>query len=251
MMTNQIQNPRQSLPEEGETSPEGLEHIRVLIVDDHALFRQGLALLLRDLYPNAEIIEASNGAEAVAAAERHDDYRLVLLDLRLPEGSCFETMEQLSRRLPNTSIAIISASDNIKDITDSYRAGAKGYIVKSSTSDVLRHALLLILSGETYIPSSAMAALTGASPAIPAAPSTPPANVPALTPRQREILILMAHGLQNKDIAKRLGMLEGTVKVHVKSILQKLGVNNRTHAVVSGIRLGLVPSSVVLPESSE
>ena len=74
-------------------------------------------------------------------------------------------------------------------------------------------------------------------------------GAPHLTPRQQEILLLMAQGLQNRDIASSLGMLEGTVKVHVKSILQKLGVNNRTHAVVTGIRLGLVPSDLVLPES--
>lgn len=247
-MTNQIRNPQETLRKASNPMAEDLGHIRIMIVDDHALFRQGLALLLRDLYPNVEIVEAADGAQALAAAERYDDYKLILLDLRLPEGSCFEVMDQLTKRLPDTSIAIVSASDNIKDITDSYRAGAKGYIVKASTSDVLRHALLLILSGETYIPSSAMAALTGATPVTSAFHTEVPENVPALTPRQREILLLMAHGMQNKDIANQLGMLEGTVKVHVKSILQKLGVNNRTHAVVTGIRMGLVPASVVLPE---
>lgn len=250
-MTNQLRNPQETPLQANDSRAEAMEHIRIMIVDDHALFRQGLALLLRDLYPNVEIIEAANGAQALAAAERHDDYKLVLLDLRLPEGSCFGIMAQLAKRLPDTAIAIVSASDNIKDITDSYRAGAKGYIVKSSTSDVLRHALLLILSGETYIPSSAMGALTSAAPVASSFQAATPENVPALTPRQREILVLMAHGMQNKDIAKQLGMLEGTVKVHVKSILQKLGVNNRTHAVVTGIRMGLVPASVVLPETDK
>lgn len=249
MMTNQIKTPQETLSKAENTMAEDLGHIRIMIVDDHALFRQGLALLLRDLYPNVEIIEAADGTQALAAAERHDDYKLVLLDLRLPEGSCFETMAELAKKLPNSAIAIVSASDSIKDITDSYRAGAKGYIVKSSTSEVLRHALLLILSGETYIPSSAMGALTGAAPVASSFQAEAPENVPALTPRQREILLLMAHGMQNKDIANQLGMLEGTVKVHVKSILQKLGVNNRTHAVVTGIRLGIVPASIVLPDA--
>lgn len=250
-MSNQIKNPQETLSQANDSRAEELQNIRIMIVDDHALFRQGLALLLRDLYPDAEIIEAADGKQALAAAERYDDYKLILLDLRLPEGSCFETMAQLSRQLPNSSIAIVSASDNIKDITDAYRAGAKGYIVKSSTSDVLRHALLLILSGETYIPSSAMGALTGAAQVASSFQVQAPENVPALTPRQREILLLMAHGMQNKDIANQLGMLEGTVKVHVKSILQKLGVNNRTHAVVTGIRLGLVPASIVLPDADK
>ena len=228
--------------------------MKILVVDDHALFRQGLAMLLAELYPNSEILEAASSATALEETERNPDVRLILLDLKLEDGTGFETLEKLSRGLPDAAVAVVSASEDSRDIASSYKAGAKGYIVKSSTSDVLRHALPLILAGETYIPSHAMSFLTGGG--LSEAGESGghhPANVsdgaPHLTPRQQEILLLMAQGLQNRDIASALGMLEGTVKVHVKSILQKLGVNNRTHAVVTGIRLGLVPSDLVLPES--
>jgi len=224
--------------------------MKILIVDDHALFRQGLAMLLSELYPDSEILEAASSAKAMEVAASNTDVRLVLFDLKLEDGSGFETLERLAHDLPNAAVAVVTASEDSKDIARSYRAGAKGYIVKSSTSDVLRHALPLILSGETYIPSHAMSLLTGGGggSAEPRA-SAGMSGVPSLTPRQQEILLLMAQGLQNRDIAESLGMLEGTVKVHVKSILQKLGVNNRTHAVVTAIRLGLVPSDLVLPEN--
>lgn len=227
-------------------------HIKILVVDDHALFRQGLGMLLSELYPESEILEAATSSAALDTAGVNPDISLVLLDLKLEDGSGFETLEKLSHELSETPVAVVSASEDCRDIANSYKAGAKGYIVKSSTSDVLRHALPLILSGETYIPSHAMSLLTGAAAGAPESAAQAPGganSAPHLTPRQQEILLLMAQGMQNRDIASELGMLEGTVKVHVKSILQKLGVNNRTHAVVTGIRLGLVPSDLVLPEN--
>jgi DNA-binding NarL/FixJ family response regulator len=225
--------------------------MKILVVDDHALFRQGLAMLLTELFPDSEILEAATSAAALDSAEKNPDIKLVLLDLTLEDESGFKTLEKLSSDLLGAAVAIVSASDDSRNISRSYKAGAKGYIVKSSTSEVLRHALPLILSGETYIPSHAMSLLTGgnAGGIEPAAAISGLTGGPNLTPRQQEILLLLAQGLQNRDIASSLGMLEGTVKVHVKSILQKLGVNNRTHAVVTGIRLGLVPSDMVLPES--
>lgn len=226
-------------------------NMKILVVDDHALFRQGLAMLLSELYPEAEILDAATSAAALETAEQNPDIRLVLLDLKLEDGSGIETLEKLSSGLSGAAVAIVSASEDSKNISRAYKAGAKGYIVKSSTSDVLRHALPLILSGETYIPSHAISLLTGGGSdgTGSSTSNSGVAGVPRLTPRQLEILLLMAQGLQNRDIASSLGMLEGTVKVHVKSILQKLGVNNRTHAVVTGIRLGLVPSDMVLPDS--
>lgn len=225
--------------------------MKILVVDDHALFRQGLAMLLSELYPEAEILDAANSAAAMESAEQNPDIRLVLLDLKLEDGSGIETLEKLSSSLSDAAVAIVSASEDSRNISRAYKAGAKGYIVKSSTSDVLRHALPLILSGETYIPSHAISLLTGGGSdgTGSSTSNSGVAGVPRLTPRQQEILLLMAQGLQNRDIASSLGMLEGTVKVHVKSILQKLGVNNRTHAVVTGIRLGLVPSDMVLPDA--
>lgn len=234
------------------SEPDKVENVmKILVVDDHALFRQGLAMLLSELYPESEILEAATSSAALDAAELNPDIKLVLLDLKLENGSGFDTLEKLSQGLSGTPVAVVSASEDSRDIANSYRSGAKGYIVKSSTSEILRHALPLIMAGEIYIPSHAMSLVTSSPDVSPdtAAQSANADDVPRLTPRQQEILLLMAQGMQNRDIAAELGMLEGTVKVHVKSILQKLGVNNRTHAVVTGIRLGLVPSDLVLPET--
>lgn len=221
---------------------------KILVVDDHALFRQGLAMLLSELYPNSQIIEAASSAAALESARENTDITLIMLDLTLEDCSDFETVETLSRSLPDAAIVIVSVSEDSKDISRSYKAGARGYIVKSSSSAVLRHALPLVLAGETYVPSLAVSMLTGGTRRTANGGRGQKDDAPKLTPRQLEILLLMAQGLQNRDIATSLGMLEGTVKVHVKSILQRLSVNNRTHAVVTGIRLGLVPSDLVLPE---
>lgn len=224
--------------------------MKILVVDDQALFRQGVAIILRELYPESSIVEASDTAEAVGMAKQHRDIGLVLCDLKQNGRSDIPALNRLVKMLPKAAVAVISASDDPGDIAQSYKAGAKGYILKSSSSDTLRHALPLIMSGETYIPSSAITmvtdAKTGKSPACRAE-----TGGRSLTPRQHQILLLMAQGLQNKDIASHLGMLEGTVKVHVKSILHRLGVNNRTHAVVTGLRRGLVPRSLVLPDGNE
>lgn len=221
--------------------------VNILIIEDHALFRQGLTMLLLDMLPKARIVEAASADEALRAVKADVNFQMVLLDLKLPDADGLETLGKLGELLQGVPIAVVSASEDMKDITRSFKAGAKGYIVKSSTAEVLRHAISLVLSGETYIPPHVMGALTSHRPSAPAASEEPPADAPSLTPRQREILILMAQGMQNKDIAASLGTLEGTVKVHVKGILQKLGVNNRTHAVVKGVRVGLVPQHIIMP----
>lgn len=230
----------------------GLSPVKVLIVDDHALVRQGMVTLIGELYPGSEVAQASNAAEALAAAEANGDTRLVLLDLTLPGDDGFVLLKRLAEMLPDTAVAVISASERPDDITKSYRAGAKGYIVKSSSIEVLRHALPIILSGEIYVPAAALDAAGRQPAAATGAGQAPlPTGAPPLTPRQQEILLLLARGLQNREIAARLDTVEGTVKVHVKTILEKLGVGNRTHAVVKGIRLGLIPADMVLPDGDD
>ena len=233
-----------SRKEAGKTTP-----IRVLIIDDHALFRSGLVTLIEGLFPGAEIIQAATAAEAIAAAEKIKGIRLILVDLMLPDDNGFDLLGKLVTMLPDTPVAVISATENLTAMTRAYKAGAKGYIVKSATAEKLRHVLPLILSGEAYIPAAAMAALL--NPAVPDSANNMgglPSGATALTRRQLQILKLMAQGMQNKDIATELDTLEGTVKVHVRNILQKLGVNNRTHAVVKAIRTGLVSADTELPQ---
>ena len=220
--------------------------LKALIVDDHVLVRQGMVNMLGSFYPGAECVEAENAAEALAAAEESKDFQLVLLDLKLPDDNGFDLLDRLVKMLPNAAIAVVSASENLEDITRAYNSGVRGYITKSASQDVLKLALPLMLSGETYVPAIALGALRN-----PPAAGRPSAEIgqrsgkALLTPRQREILILMANGLKNREIAEKLDTLEGTVKVHVKTILLKLNASNRTHAVIQALRMGLIPADMV------
>ncbi len=220
--------------------------LKALIVDDHVLVRQGMLNLLDSFYPGADCIEAANAAEAIAAAEKSDGIELVLLDLKLPDDNGFDLLDRLVSILPDAAIVIVSASEDVDDINRAYNAGIRGYIAKSASRDVLKLALPLMLSGETYVSAIALAALRSPGRAGQPAGSTDRRSERSqLTPRQREILVHMANGLKNREIADQLDTLEGTVKVHVKTILLKLGASNRTHAVIQALRMGLIPADTV------
>lgn len=219
--------------------------LKALIVDDHVLVRQGMLILLDSFYPGADCIEAANAAEAIAAAEKSKGIELVLLDLKLPDDNGFDLLDRLVAILPDAAIVIVSASEDADDINRAYNAGIRGYIAKSASQDVLKLALPLMLSGETYVSAIALAALRGSGPAGQAGGTDRRSERSQLTPRQREILVHMANGLKNREIADQLDTLEGTVKVHVKTILLKLGASNRTHAVIQALRLGLIPADTV------
>ena len=212
--------------------------INVLIIDDHALFRQGLVMLLSDLYNNVEISEAGGIDHAIDICRSNGEFDLILLDLAMSGMDGFDGLRLLGKDLPNVPIVIVTASENRADIHSAFLGGAKGYIVKSATTRVLEHALRLVLSGESYVPPLVIEA-EGKFPGDNSFANDGPPKT--LTPRQQQVLILMAEGRSNKEIARNLGMLEGTVKVHAKAIFQKLGVNNRTKAVLAGIRIGYVP----------
>lgn len=215
---------------------------KVLVVDDHALVRRGLMSLVGDMYPEATLVEASSGAEACAAVAADEDLDLVLLDLRLPDREGLGVLEEMVATRPGLPVAIVSVSEDPRIMAEAFRKGARGFMVKAASDSVLRVALPLILSGETYVPAAAMTALR--DPGV-AAQVGNPAAAAGLTPRQSEILQFMAKGFSNKEIGAELGMTEGTVKVHVKTILAKLEAANRTQAVIKAIRLGIVPRSVL------
>lgn len=233
--------------EGGEDRKAGAQ-MTVLIVDDHELFRQGMTALVERLFPDTRVVGATTAAEALVVAEDPAGLDLVLLDLNLPDADGQEVLGRLVALVPDCPVAVVTASDRAQDMAAAYRAGAKGYIVKSSTSDIMRHALELIVAGETYIPTAAAAALWASEPRTGDSPMLDSGM--ALTPRQQEVLALMAQGLQNREISARLEMPEPTVKVHVKGVFQKLGVNNRTHAVITAIRLGLVSPDTDPPDDN-
>lgn len=219
--------------------------MRVLIADDHTLVRRGLHLLLAKLYPEVEVLEAADADAALAAAEAAPQLDLVLCDLAMPGMEQLKGLEALRRRLPDVPVVILSAISNPEDIVRTIERGARGYVLKSASDDTFRHALSLVLSGEIYLPSEAFLDRDRrwvggrGAPAAEFAASNP---LSSLTERQRDVLTLMMTGQSNKEIARNLGLLESTVKAHVKIILSKLDAANRTQASMIAAELGWPPA---------
>lgn len=236
--------------------------MRILVADDHELFRDGLRLVLETLTPNVVVGMAGTYDETLNLVVDEPRPDLVLLDLVMPGMPWTDGLRALAARAPGIPVVVLSASENYRLVMESLRLGARGFIPKTSSSKVMLSALHLVLSGGTYLPPSVLAghagpvsdpasltvdpiqaatvSLTtgGGSLAEPiAAPSAE--QVTHLTPRQREVLTLLGHGKSNKEIARVLDLSEGTVKLHVTAILKALGVSNRTGAVVAASRLGL------------
>lgn len=210
--------------------------MRILIADDHALFRRGLGLLLRQLYPDAEILEATDVASALALGERLAQSDVVLLDLTMPGMEGLAGLERLRQAAPAARIVMLSASADLDSIRRAMGAGARGYVLKSGSDETLRHALSLVMAGEIYVPPVVLAELDRPQ-GGPELPADSPLR--SLTERQRETLQLLVQGLSNKEIARQLGLLESTVKAHLKVILKKLGATNRTQAALLATQLGL------------
>lgn len=211
--------------------------MKILLVDDHALFREGIVHVLNRLAEEVDVLQAADEPTAIDHARDNPDLALVLLDLKLVVGTGMTTLLALHRERPGTPIVILSASEEEADIRMALKAGARGYITKSSTSKVMLPALQLVLSGGVYLPPSMLHAAgletlpTGATAA---------AATELMTPRQREVLKLLATGMSNKDIGRRLTMAQGTVRTHVTAIFKALHVVNRTQAVNEARRQGLV-----------
>lgn len=209
--------------------------MNILLVDDHPLFIEGIRGVLQGLNEGDVIIQTSGSCEeALALTENDDDVDLVLLDLNLPGMSGLEGLQQLRHQLPASPIVMLSASENRNKVMRAIELGAKGFIPKSSTTDVIISALQLVLSGGVYLPMAVLDMVN--SPQA----KTSNGDGQTLTPRQVEVLKLLAEGHSNKLIAKQLSMAENTVRVHVSAILRFLDVANRTEAGVAAARMGLL-----------
>jgi DNA-binding NarL/FixJ family response regulator len=204
--------------------------VRILVADDHQLFRSGLSLLLSNIYDDVTVLEA---VDIESALVRIDSEAPLDLVLRL-----------ILDRIPETPVVMISAIENSEEVFRAIGMGARGYILKSSSEHVLEHAISLAMSGETYIPSGVFLDSGGRliAPGGAASHDYDPSNpLSQLTPRQRDVLACMMDGSPNKEIARELGLLESTVKAHVKAILKKLGAANRTQASMIASRYGMAP----------
>ena len=212
--------------------------MKIMIADDHELFRDGLRHVLEQLDGDVSIVEASDYPQALALAQSEPDVNIVLLDLAMPGMPWAEGLQSLRQSLPSSvPVIILSASDDRRHVLQAVNLGAAGFIPKTSSSRVMISALKLVLSGGVYLPPALLeqavepGGLDGVLPGGEAASF--------LTPRQREVLVLLGQGKSNKEIARVLQLAEGTVKLHVTAILKALNVNNRTRAVVAASQMGL------------
>jgi two-component system NarL family response regulator len=212
------------------------QSLRVLIVDDHALFRRGLQMVLKQ-EPDVEVVgEAADGHEAVAKAqELMPD--VILMDVRMPKRSGIEATQKIKELLPHVKILMLTISDDEADLYEAIKAGASGYLLKEISIDDVADAVRSVWAGQSRIsPSMAAKLLTEFAAMSKRAEERQQLPAPRLTDREMEVLKLVAQGLNNRDIAKELFISENTVKNHIRNILEKLHLHSRMEAVVYAVR---------------
>lgn len=200
--------------------------IRVLIVDDHSIVRQGLAAMIENELDMTVVGQAGNGQEAI------DQYRqlqpdITLMDLRMPQMSGVDATIAICAEFAHARIIVLTTYDGDEDIYRGLHAGAKGYLLKDAEPEALLNAIHIVHSGQQYIPSEVAAKLVQRM------------NNPELSDRELEVIHLMVGGLSNHDIGVALNITESTVKFHINRILSKLGVSDRTQAVITALKRGL------------
>ena len=218
------------------------EPIRVLIADDQRVVREGLATLL-GLLPEVEVVgSASDGHEAVVlAADLLPD--IVLMDLRMPRCDGVEATRLLRGRVPNTKVVVLTTYADDRSVIDALRAGARGYLTKDAGGAEIRHALKQILDDHAVIDPAVQRHVVDAIATLPPGHDHRPRSpLPAgLTPREAEVLSLIATGMSNREIAEHLVVSEGTVKSHINHLLAKIDARDRAQAVTYAYQHGLIP----------
>ena len=216
--------------------------MNILLADDHFMVRAGLKLMLNKLADDVTVIEAENYSEALAQIEQHGTFDLIMLDKSMPGMEMHEGLAQIDMTLQ--PVVILSASENPEHMKLALELGAKGYIPKSSTREIMINALQLVLAQGTYIPAQMLTNMASASKQdIIKKKTTPTAQMTGdthLTPRQLEVLALIAEGQTNKGIARLLNISTTTVATHVNTIFKALNVNSRTEAVSNAQKQGII-----------
>lgn len=208
--------------------------MKILLADDHALYREGLILHLNKLVPQAQILQAADYDEAAAQVKQNPDIEFVIADLGMRSRNWEDGLPTLRKILPDAKTIVISASEDNNDIKKALSLGIKGYLSKRSDTKVLTAALKLIFDGGTYFPPSIVEVNNLSSEA------KEHHRDKLLTPRQTEVLNYVAQGLSNKQIAYKMNVSEATVKLHINALLRALGATNRTQALILAQKRGLV-----------
>lgn len=204
------------------------KQIRILSVEDHPVFRQGLATIIETEPDMILVGQVANGVEAIAEFRCHLP-DITLMDLRLPGANGTDILIAIRGEFPDARIIMLSSSDTDGEIQRALRSGASGYVLKSMPQDVLLAVIRSVHEGKRHVPAEVAALLAEHF------------GEEDLTPREMEVLQLIRDGYKNKQVADQLSISENTVNFHIKNIVDKLGANDRTHAVTIAIRRGLLP----------
>lgn len=203
---------------------------RILIVEDHALVREAMAQTLARLEPDTVCVEVPGSEDALAVLERDADWDLAIVDLMLPDLSGFSLLGVLAKRFPEIPTIVVSALDDPASLHRAMRAGASGFVSKSSSGEDLRQAVRTVLDGGVCVPEGLLGNAPRRKPSI--------AERFRLTAAQSRVAELLSQGKTNREITDLLGLSEGTVKVHVSAILRAMNVRNRAQALVTLTRPG-------------
>jgi DNA-binding NarL/FixJ family response regulator len=208
----------------------------VMLVDDHRLFREGLREILEEEgFPVVGEAESAAGAVAIAAERKP---AVVLMDLEMPGGSGIEATRRLAERCPDSRVVVLTVSAEEADVVEAVQAGACGYLLKDASVEEIAAGVQAAVEGDSLLSPRVTADLLERVREAPAPRPLP--GEPKLTERERDVLRLVSQGRGNPEIAKELGISEQTVKTHVSSLLEKLGVDNRIQAAVYAVRNGLI-----------
>ena len=199
--------------------------MKLLVIDDHPVVRHGLAALLEQSLAETTVLAAGSSDEGLALAELHSDLDAAFLDLMMPGLAGMAAIRIFGEKHPALPVIVLSSSDDPDDVRRALANGALGYVPKSAGAQTIISALRLVLAGEIYIPPLVLLAAAQSNPVRGGAGA-----IGELTERQREVLVLVARGLQNKEIGELLGLADKTVKTHVTAIFRTLRVINRTQA---------------------
>jgi two-component system nitrate/nitrite response regulator NarL len=207
--------------------------MKILIVDDHPLFRAGFHAVLEQGALDAEVLSVSSVQEAVQVLQRDPEVGLVLLDVHLRGDDGFNALKVIGEKFPTTACIMISGDEQESIVSRAVASGASGFIPKSFTADEMVAAIRTVLAGDVFVPEKAR---FGAQ-----------SEDGALTLRQLEVITMLGRGCSNKEIARALDVAERTVKAHVSAVFEALNVRNRTQAVLAAQRRGVLPSSAYAP----